>query len=120
LSEKYTSGCHHTRWLGTCVRHYRGFRISPGRWTTRTRCNYYGGKNDSIFWDQTDGGPRRKGESDRIKKGWAAATEKFLNSPAGADWPVGAENLRRVGIMIEANGLTEQPSVKNLTRVCRF
>ena len=31
--------------------------------------------------------------TEQFTQSWASATEEFLHSPAGADWPGGAKNL---------------------------
>jgi hypothetical protein len=61
-----------------------------------------------------------KFESGRIKKGWAAATEKFFKSPEGADWPGGEQNMMTLGKILEANNQADQPSVENITEAYRL
>jgi hypothetical protein len=43
----------------------------------------------------------------QYEQSWAEATEAFLQSEAGADWPGGARNLNAIGLQIQALGLTE-------------
>lgn len=50
-------------------------------------------------------------------KTWAAATEEFLKSPAGSDWPGGDANKEIVGRLLAENNLTDQPSAETLARV---
>jgi hypothetical protein len=45
--------------------------------------------------------------NDAVSSGeWARATERFLASPAGADWPGGQHNLEIIGMKIAELGLT--------------
>ena len=44
---------------------------------------------------------------EQLKSGWAAATQAFLHSEAGADWPGGNRNLEMIGLQIAALNLTE-------------
>ena len=53
---------------------------------------------------------------EQMKSGWAAATEAFLNSEAGRDWPGGTRNLEAIGLRIAAMDLTESPSVETLAK----
>lgn len=41
------------------------------------------------------------------QKSWAEATEEFRNSPVGADWPGGPQNLQIIGMKIAQLGLME-------------
>ena len=54
---------------------------------------------------------------------WRAVTEQWLRSPEGEKWEGGGdgdENLRRIILLIEANGLENSPSVETLNRVVNF
>lgn len=42
------------------------------------------------------------------QQSWETATQKFLNSPAGADWPGGYKNLELIGMIISS-----QPTLLN-------
>jgi hypothetical protein len=56
-------------------------------------------------------------QSERFTQSWADATDEFLRSPAGADWPGGA-NREILGNLLAANPeLIEQPSVETLSAV---
>ncbi len=56
----------------------------------------------------------------RFERSWSDATTEFLNSPAGADWPGGQENLQKAGELIQANKLEEQPGAETLAAVWKF
>lgn len=43
----------------------------------------------------------------QYEKSWAEATEEFLHSPAGADWPGGNRNREQLGMRLAAMGLTD-------------
>ena len=58
-------------------------------------------------------------ERDELTKRWAAATEKFLHSKAGASWPGGIVNMTVLSRILEANGRAK-PSVENITRAYRL
>jgi hypothetical protein len=45
--------------------------------------------------------------STRFEKSWANATQEFLNSREGADWPGGNENLEIIGQKLQQLGLTD-------------
>jgi hypothetical protein len=51
---------------------------------------------------------------------WRTVTEQWLRSPEGSTWEGGDENLRRIMLMIEANGLEYSPSVQTLNSVVNF
>jgi hypothetical protein len=51
---------------------------------------------------------------------WAAATEEFRKSPAGADWPGGIRNRERLGQALDHLGLTNNPSVESLAKAFRY
>jgi hypothetical protein len=52
---------------------------------------------------------------------WAAATEQFLNSEAGADWPGGADNLALVTQILEQSPeLMNQPPAEALATVWQY
>jgi hypothetical protein len=51
---------------------------------------------------------------------WAQATEAFLGSDEGADWPGGQENLAIAARLLEENGLTGQPSAETLAAVWKY
>jgi hypothetical protein len=55
-------------------------------------------------------------QNDRYTQSWADATEEFLHSSAGADWP-GGENMNIAGRLIQENNLTDKPSVETLVAV---
>ena len=56
-------------------------------------------------------------QDERVTQSWAQATEEFLHSAAGADWP-GGENMSILGGLLEANPeLLNSPSVETLARV---
>lgn len=44
---------------------------------------------------------------------WQSATDEFLNSPEGADWP-GGPNLKVIGKLLADNGLEDSPSAETL------
>lgn len=46
-------------------------------------------------------------QSSQFEKSWAQATEEFLHSPAGADWPGGPQNLELIGMKISSLGLVD-------------
>lgn len=48
-----------------------------------------------------------KGRTETYENGWKTATETFLGSAAGADWPGGARNLKLIGTKLAAMGLTD-------------
>jgi hypothetical protein len=48
---------------------------------------------------------------------WKQATQEFLNSPEGADWPGGEANVKIASRLLEENGLVDSPSVENLAAV---
>jgi hypothetical protein len=50
----------------------------------------------------------------KFEASWASATDEFLASPAGQDWPGGEENKNLLGRLIEESGLTGQPSAETL------
>jgi hypothetical protein len=45
---------------------------------------------------------------------WQQATERFLHSEAGRDWPGGERNLQIIGTTVAALGLTDKPSAESL------
>jgi hypothetical protein len=52
---------------------------------------------------------------------WQAATEQFLNSEAGADWPGGADNLALAAQILEQSPeLMKQPSAEALATVWQY
>jgi hypothetical protein len=52
---------------------------------------------------------------------WQAATEAFLNSEAGADWPGGERNLALAAQILEQSPeLLNQPSADALARVWEY
>lgn len=53
---------------------------------------------------------------EQYEKSWATATEEFLHSEAGKDWPGGPRNLEAIGLRIAAMGLTDSPSVESLAK----
>jgi hypothetical protein len=53
-------------------------------------------------------------QNTRMRQSWEEATEAFLNSPEGQDWPGGEENLTRIGNLLQKMDATEEPSVENL------
>lgn len=46
-------------------------------------------------------------QSNQFEKSWEQATQEFLNSPAGRDWPGGERNKYMIGLQLAALGLTE-------------
>jgi hypothetical protein len=50
---------------------------------------------------------------------WSQATEQFLNSDAGNDWPGGQTNMELMGRILEENNLTE-PTVENLSAAFQY
>ena len=58
-------------------------------------------------------------QSERFTQSWASATEEFLHSSAGADWP-GGENMNIAGRLIQENNLTDKPSVETLVAVWNY
>jgi hypothetical protein len=52
-----------------------------------------------------------------MHKNWASATEAFLNSPDGADWPGGTANQEIAARLLAENNLTDQPSAETFARV---
>lgn len=55
-------------------------------------------------------------QSQRTEQSWAQATEEFLQSSVGADWP-GGENMNILGRLVQENNLQDQPSVETLAAV---
>jgi hypothetical protein len=55
----------------------------------------------------------------RCEQSWAQATEEFLQSSVGADWP-GGENMNILGRLIQENNLTDKPSVETLSAVWQY
>jgi hypothetical protein len=56
-----------------------------------------------------------------FEQSWAEATETFLHSSGGADWPGGDANRDRLGAIINANPeFFNNPSVETLTKVFEF
>ena len=56
-------------------------------------------------------------QATQFEKSWAQATEEFKNSPAGADWPGGAQNLELIGMKLAAMNLVDaQDKVAALAR----
>jgi hypothetical protein len=53
----------------------------------------------------------------RLNSSWQEATETFLKSSAGSDWPGGQQNLEIAGRLIQENGLVDQPSAEALAAV---
>jgi hypothetical protein len=53
-------------------------------------------------------------QATKIRQSWEEATEAFLNSPEGQDWPGGQDNLTRIGNLLQKMDATEEPSVENL------
>jgi hypothetical protein len=60
-----------------------------------------------------------KVENERFQGSWAAATQEFLNSKDGEDWPGGEENKDILGRILAENGLVDQPSVETLAAAYR-
>jgi hypothetical protein len=56
---------------------------------------------------------------DRFANSWTAATEEFLNSPEGADWPGGEANKEILGRILQENNLVDKPSVETLAAAYR-
>jgi hypothetical protein len=50
---------------------------------------------------------------------WSQATEQFLNSDAGNDWPGGQTNMELMGRILEENNMTE-PTVENLSAAFQY
>ena len=48
-------------------------------------------------------------QNSQFEKSWAQATEEFLRSPAGADWPGGNQNLQIIGMQIQSMNLLDAP-----------
>lgn len=60
-------------------------------------------------------------QNQRFTQSWATATEEFLKSPAGADWPGGEANKVKLGQILQANPeLADQPSVETLSAVYEY
>ncbi len=60
-------------------------------------------------------------QNQRFTQSWATATEEFLKSPAGADWPGGEANKVKLGEILQANPeLADQPSVETLSAVYEY
>ena len=67
--------------------------------------------------------PDELATNQQTQDAWRAATEQWLKSPEGETWQGGGdgdENLRRIILLIEANGLQDSPSVETLNRVVNF
>jgi hypothetical protein len=52
-----------------------------------------------------------------MHKNWASATDAFLQSEAGKDWPGGTANQEIAARLLAENNLTDQPSAETLARV---
>jgi hypothetical protein len=61
-----------------------------------------------------------KVESERFTNSWAAATQEFLNSPEGSDWPGGEANKEKLGEILQENNLVDHPSAQTLARAYRY
>lgn len=46
-------------------------------------------------------------QNKRFEQSWADATQEFLNSQGGADWPGGDRNLQLIGLQLQSMGLVE-------------
>lgn len=49
----------------------------------------------------------KQNQTTQYEKSWAQATEEFLHSPAGADWPGGDLNREQLGLRLVALNLTD-------------
>jgi hypothetical protein len=61
---------------------------------------------DSVMKERYNIDPE-KVQGERFTNGWADATEKFLNSEAGADWPGGDANKKIIGLKLAELGLID-------------
>ena len=72
-------------------------------------------EKQGIPLDELKAQVQEKQEARQVQS-WEAATEEFLRSSAGSDWP-GGENMNIAGRLIQENGLTDKPSAETLTAV---
>ena len=67
--------------------------------------------------------PEELAMNQQTQAAWQAVTEQWLKTPEGEKWEGGGdgdENLRRIILLIEANGLENSPSVETLSQVVNF
>lgn len=58
-----------------------------------------------------------KNQTEQFTNSWAQATEEFLHSPAGGDWPGGERNKIQIGMQLAAMNLTDTDNkVEALTK----
>jgi len=62
----------------------------------------------------------REVSGQKFQNSWADATSTFLNSPEGADWPGGQENVKIAGQLLEEHGLVDNPSAETLASVWKY
>jgi hypothetical protein len=62
----------------------------------------------------------REASAQQFHQSWAQATQEFLNSPAGRDWPGGEVNKVRLGQALVDMGSAESPSAENISRAYEY
>jgi hypothetical protein len=62
----------------------------------------------------------QKVEGARFTNAWAVATQEFLNSAAGQDWPGGTSNMERLGEILKEHDLLDKPTAQTLARAYRY
>jgi hypothetical protein len=60
-------------------------------------------------------------QAERYAQSWESATQEFLNSPEGASWPGGQENLKTVGELIQQmDAENAEDKLEALTQAFRY